>query len=67
MYAGLRTSKTLHKKPCCIGPGLCGPSEKRLLALRYISPLLETYNCGKSFIVIIGHSRSESEAYCPAL
>jgi hypothetical protein len=23
MYIGLRTSDTLHKKPCCIGPGLC--------------------------------------------
>src|SRR5829696_1651712 len=23
MYVGLRTSDTLHKKPCCIGPGLC--------------------------------------------
>jgi hypothetical protein len=67
MYIVLRTSDILHKKPWRMGPRLCGTSEKRLLALRYISPLLETYNCGKSFIVIIGHSRSESEAYCPAL
>ena len=22
MYIGLRTSDTLHKNPCCIGPGL---------------------------------------------
>jgi hypothetical protein len=27
MYVGLRTSDTLHKKPCRIGPGLCGTSE----------------------------------------
>jgi len=23
MYFGLRTSDTLHKKLCCMGPGLC--------------------------------------------
>jgi hypothetical protein len=23
MYIGLRTSVTLHKTLCCIGPGLC--------------------------------------------
>jgi hypothetical protein len=28
MYIMLRTSDTLHKKPCCRGPGLCGTSEK---------------------------------------
>ena len=28
MYTGLRISNTLHKKPCRIGWGLCGTSEK---------------------------------------
>jgi hypothetical protein len=23
MYVGLRASEVLHKKTCCIGPGLC--------------------------------------------
>ena len=27
MYAGLRTSETLHKKPRRIGPGICATSE----------------------------------------
>ncbi len=27
MYDRLRTSETLHKKPCRIGAGLCGTSE----------------------------------------
>jgi hypothetical protein len=29
MYAGLRTSDTLRKKPCRIGPGLCETSMRR--------------------------------------
>ena len=32
MYVELRTSDTLHKKPCRIGPGLCGTSENSLNA-----------------------------------
>src|SRR5215208_4070341 len=32
MYVGLRTSDTLHKKPCRIGPGLCGTSENSVNA-----------------------------------
>ena len=29
MYVKLRISDTLHKKPCRIGPGLCGTPENR--------------------------------------
>jgi hypothetical protein len=32
MYERLRISDTLHKKPCRIGPGLCGTSENFILS-----------------------------------
>src|SRR5215211_9305627 len=32
MYARVRISHALHKKPCCIGPGLCGTSENSVKA-----------------------------------
>ena len=42
MYIGLRTSDTLHKKSCRIGPGLCGTSENT-----YSPTLGEYYEGGR--------------------